>query len=281
MESSSSARVRVEKGVICGTGGGRELRCDVFMPPAGTANGVGLLLVHGGGWIQGDRSQLHGYGIHLGRNGYTSVACEYRLSGEAPWPAQLEDVKLALRWMRANSAQLGIDPDKIAVSGNSAGGHLSLMVAATQNIPDFDGNGGHAGVSTRVSAAIAFYAPTNLGVPTTPGKTPVLDEVVVALFGADRSGARIRGASPISYASADFPPTMLITGNADAIVPANESVRMYSALVGAGARAELHVYEGAPHAFDATPDFGRQCAAIMQLFLDRHVTRPREIQVAG
>lgn len=280
METSSSARVKIEKGVLCGTGGGRELRCDVFTPPAGTANGVGVLLIHGGAWMQGDRSQLHGYGIFLGRNGYTSVACEYRLSGEAKWPAQLEDVKLALRWMRANSAQLGIDPDTIAVSGNSAGGHLSLMLAATEDIADFDGDGGHAGVSTRVGAVIAFYAPTNLGMPTTAGKTPVLDDVVAALFGEDRALERIRGASPISYVRPDFPPTMLITGNADALVPANESVRMYSALVGAGARAELHVYEGAPHAFDATQEFGRQCASIMQLFLDRNVARPREIRVA-
>jgi acetyl esterase/lipase len=280
MESSTSARVLIEKGVVCGTGGGRELRCDVFTPPAGTANGVGVLLIHGGGWIQGDRSQLQGYGILLGRNGYTCVTCEYRLSGEAKWPAQLEDVKTALRWMRANSVQLGIDPDKIAVSGNSAGAHLSLMLAATQNISDFDGNGGHAGVSAHVSAAIAFYAPTNLGVPADPTKPRELDQVVAALLGSDRSIERIRGASPITYVRADFPPTMLMTGNHDEIVAADESVRMYRALVGTGARAELHIYEGAPHAFDALPDFGRQCAAIMQLFLDRHVVRPREIRVS-
>lgn len=276
MESSSSARVQVENGVVFGTGGERELRCDVFTPPAGTANGVGLLLIHGGAWAQGDRSQLRGYGILLGRLGYTSVACEYRLSGEAKWPAQLEDVKAALRWMRASSAQLGIDADKIAVSGNSAGAHLSLMLAATQDTRVFDGSGGHAGVSTHVGASIAFYAPTNLGVRSAPERQSiVLDAVVNALLGADTSVERIRGASPITYARKDFPPTMLITGNADAIVSANESVRMYRALVAAGARAELHVYEGAPHAFDASPEFGRQCASIMQLFLDRHVTRPR------
>ena len=282
MESSSSARVQIEKGVVCGTGGGRELRCDVFTPPAGTANGVGVLLIHGGAWMHGDRSQLHGYGIFLGRNGYTSVACEYRLSGEAKWPAQLEDVKLALRWMRANSAQLGIDPDKIAVSGNSAGGHLSLMLAATQHLSDFDGAGGHAGVPAHVAAAIAFYAPTNLSVPAkSDGEDPVLDAVLLALFGEDRSVARLRGASPISYARADFPPTLLLSGNADTTVSVDESLRMYRALIGAGARAELHVYEGAPHAFDAVPEFGRQCASIIQLFLDRHVTQPREILVTA
>jgi acetyl esterase/lipase len=281
MESAPSARVGIEKGVVCGTGGGRELRCDVFTPPAGTANGVGVLLIHGGAWMQGDRSQLHGYGVFLGRQGYTSVACEYRLSWEAKWPAQLEDVKLALRWMRANSGQLGIDPDKIVVSGNSAGGHLSLMLAATPQIADFDGTGGYADVPAHVAAAVAFYPPTNLGVPAGSDQDPELDAVRIALFGDDRSIARIRGASPISYVRADFPPTLLLTGNADTVVAPDESMRMYRALTGAGARAELHVYEGAPHAFDAVPEFGRQCASIIQLFLDRHVTRPPAITAPG
>ena len=272
MESTSSQRVQIEKGVVCGTAGGRELRCDVFTPPAGTANGVGILLVHGGGWIQGDRSQLHGYGIFLGRSGYTSVACEYRLSGEAKWPAQLEDVKLALRWTRANSAQLGIDPDKIAVWGNSAGAHLALMIGATPDIDVFDGIGGHAGVPTHVAATIAFYAPTNLGVPRNPTvESPQLADVVAALLGKNASVERIRGASPITYVSPKFPPTMLLTGNNDVLVPADESLRMYRALIGAGARAELHVYEGAPHAFDAQPKYGRQCASTIQLFLERHI----------
>src|SRR5262249_36948420 len=104
-----------------------------------------------------------------------------------------------------------------------------------------------------------------------------LTDVLALLFGADRSPQRVRGASPITYASSSFPPTMLIAGNKDDIVSPSESLRMYEALVSAGARAELHIYEGAPHAFDSSPEFGRQCAAIMALFLDRHVTRPREI----
>ena len=267
---------------MCGTGGGRELRCDVFTPPAGTSNGTGVLLVHGGGWARGDRTQLRGYGILLGRIGFTSVACEYRLSGEAKWPAQLHDVKAALRWMRANSSSVGIDPQKIAVSGNSAGGHLSLMIAGTASVPEFEGDGGHAGVSTEVAASIAFYAPTNLGrgrPRAGDAEGSDLADVVALLFGDDRSPQRVQGASPITYAGSSFPPTMLITGNKDALVAPSESLRMYEALVGAGARAELHVYEGAPHAFDALPEFGRQCAGIMSLFLDRHLVRPRAITV--
>ncbi len=274
--ADASARVSVEHGVVVGTGGARALHADVYTPPPGTANGAGVLLVHGGGWANGDRSQLRGYGILLGRMGYASVACEYRLSGEARWPAQIHDVKAALRWMRANARELGVDPAKIAVSGNSAGGHLALMVAGTPHVAEFEGEGGNAGVPTGVAAAIAFYAPTMLARPG-----GVLNQVVRLLLGHDAPEARVAEASPITYARADFPPTMLLTGNRDELVPDESSLRMYAALSGAGASAEIHVYDGAPHAFDAIPEFGRQCAALMALFLDRTVVRPRAVVLSA
>ncbi len=163
MTIAEQQRVEVEPGVVFGTGGGRELKCDIYHPPAAVKNGLGVLLVHGGGWVQGDRSELRGYGILLGRKGYTCVASEYRLVTESPWPACLHDVKTAIRWMRANAERLGIDPAKIVIEGNSAGAHLVLMAAGTPGVPEFEGEGGNAGVSTSVAAVIAFYPPTGLG----------------------------------------------------------------------------------------------------------------------
>ena len=276
MAEWQGGRVTIEEGVVVGTGGGRELKADVFTPPAGASNGTGVLLVHGGGWQSGDRSQLRGYGILLGRIGYTCVTCEYRLSAEAKWPAQIHDVKAALRWMRANSNRLGIDPAKIAVSGNSAGGHLSLMIAGTPQVAEFEGDGGNPGVATDVAACIAFYGPALLGRPGA-----ALADVVRNLLGGNPTAAQIDAASPISHVSASWPPTMLITGNQDQLVPDESSFVMYRALTDAGAKAELHVYEGAPHAFDAISEFGRQCASIMDLFLDRHIVRPRAVTVAA
>jgi acetyl esterase/lipase len=261
---------------VVGVGGGRELKADVFTPPPGMSNGAGVLLIHGGGWTTGDRSQLRGYGILLGRIGYTCVSCEYRLTGEAKWPGQIHDAKAALRWMRANADRLGIDPAKIAVSGNSAGGHLSLALAATPNLAEFEGDGGHPGVGTQVAACIAFYAPALLYTPSR-----ALPEQLNFLFGPGFSEDTVKAASPLVYASAGFPPTALITGNKDELVPDASSFAMYRALIDAGAKAELHVYEGAPHAFDAISEFGRQTAAIMALFLDRHVARPRDVSIAA
>ncbi|MEX0781095.1 MAG: alpha/beta hydrolase [Dehalococcoidia bacterium] len=256
-------RVRVEEGVVFGTGGGRELRCDIFEPPDAVRKGIGVLLAHGGGWSQGDRSQLKGYGILLGRRGYTCVASEYRLTGESLWPAQIEDVKAALRWMGANAGRLRIDPEKIVIEGNSAGGHLSLVAAGTPSIREFEGAGGNDGIATKVAAAIAFYPPTGLERRSWGG--------LPALFGPEAAPEVRRSASPLTYAGKDYPPTLIIQGNADEIVPAREATAMYEALHDAGAPVELHMFANQPHGFDADPRLGRECAAIMVSFLERFV----------
>jgi acetyl esterase/lipase len=269
---ATAGRVTVEYDVVFGKGGDRNLKCNVYWPPQQGSGRPAVLLVHGGGWVQGDRSQLHGYGILFGRIGYVCVATEYRLAPASKWPAQIHDVKACLRWMRANAGHLGIDPQKIAVSGNSAGGHLSLMLAGTQNVAEFEGEGGNPDAGTELAAAIAFYAPAQLYIKDQP-----LREELSFLFGRGYSDETARRASPIDHVSAGFPPTLLITGNQDELVPVESSFKMYRAITEAGGKAELHVYEGAPHGFDAMRQFGRQSAEIMALFLDRHVADRRTL----
>lgn len=263
-----SDRVTIEEGVVFGTGGGRELRCDIYTPPGRPANAPAVLLLHGGGWRQGDRTQLRGYGVLLGREGYVCVASEYRLVPEATWPALLHDVKAALRWMRANADRLGIDPDRIAVSGNSAGAHLALMLAGTAADATLEGEGGNAGIHSAVAAVVAIYPPTDL--THTDGISAEAERTGYGGFLAGADAAR--HASPLPLARAGFPPTLLIHGTSDEIVSYKQSLRMFEALQEAGVPAELHLYAGQPHAFDSAPAFGRQCAQIMHLFLSRYVT---------
>ncbi len=261
MSTMTENRVNIREGVVFGKGGGRELGCDVYEPPVAVRNGVGVLLVHGGGWSGGDRSQLKGYGILLGRKGYLCIASEYRLTGEALWPAQIEDVKAALRWMRANAGELGFDPSRLVVEGNSAGAHLALVAGGTSRVEGFEGEGGNAGIDTSVAAVIAFYPPTGLEKRSWGG--------LPSLLGAGAPLDTLRGASPLTYASKDYPPTLLFQGNADEIVPASESTAMYDALRAAGVPVELHMYAAQPHGFDADPRLGRQCAEIMASFIER------------
>lgn len=265
---SDKGRVKIEEGVAFGMGGGRELLCDVYHPPGDPAAAPAVLLLHGGSWRNGDRSQLRGYGILLGREGYVCVAPDYRLLGESPWPAQIHDVKAAIRWVRAKADRLGVDPDRIAVEGNSAGGHLALLAAGTPDDPELEGEGGNEGVSTKVAAAIGVYPPVLFthdayeegGLPIRVLSDPDLGSPEMA-----------SAASPMHHVDATFPPTLLIHGTADELVPRTASVRMYERLLDAGVPVELHMYAEQRHAFDVQPQFGRQCAAEMLLFLGRYL----------
>lgn len=273
MPVSEDQRVSVEKDVVYGTGGGRDLHCDVYTPPGIVKDAPCVILVHGGGWVQGDRNQLAGYGILLGRAGYVCVAPEYRLIPESPWPAQIHDVKAVIRWTRANAAKLGIDPDRIAIEGNSAGAHLALLAAGTASVAALEGDGGNAGVATNVKAVIAVYPPTgfNHG-PHVKGTFPWGLTPLNGQEGTDDEAVAAAAlASPTTHVAADFPPTMLIHGTGDQTVPVAHTFVMYETLVANGIPVELHVYAEQPHAFDAVPAFGRQTAAEMQLFLSRYL----------
>ena len=104
-----------------GLAGTRDLEGDLFFPPGDEKNRPAILVVHGGGWREGDRKQLRGYGILLAREGFVCLCSSYRLSTEDIWPAQIQDINCAIRYLRSNSEDLGIDPDRIGISGNSAG----------------------------------------------------------------------------------------------------------------------------------------------------------------
>jgi acetyl esterase/lipase len=266
-------RVDIRQDVVFGTGGGRELRCDVYTPPGEERSRPAVLLIHGGGWRQGDKTQLRGYGILLGQAGYVCVVSEYRLVGESAWPAQVHDVKAALRWTRAHAEELGVDPERIALEGNSAGAHIVLFAAGTMNVPEYEGEGGNPGVSTHVGAVIGIYPPTRFHFGERQhGAVPI------EALSDDPTAELAEAASPVTTASPDYPPTMLVHGTADAVVPVSASFLMYDILTTHKVPTELHVYAEQPHGFDADPRFGRRTADLMTLFLERYL---KETEVAA
>ncbi len=261
----------VESDIVYGTGGGHDLLVDVYTPAKRDGLAPGILMIHGGGWSMGARD-MHGmvsFGTLLSQMGYVCASITYRLSGEAPWPAQLHDAKAGLRWFRANTDRFGVDPNRIVALGKSAGAHISLMLAATQDDPAHDGDGGNSGVSTKLDAVVTFYPPTKM---TRPGIAAT--DAVKALMGANHNQEALEAISPLTHAEKPgFPPTLLLHGSKDVVVSPGDSTQMYEALRKARVPAELHMYDALPHGFDnENPRMQRQLADIIDMFLARNLT---------
>ena len=260
-------QVEIEEGVAFGTGGDRELLCDVYRPQGLTKPAIGVLMLFGQGWVAGERSQLRGYGILLGRLGLVCVCSDYRLTGEAKWPAQIHDVKAAIRWFRANAGSLGVDPDRIVLWGNSAGGQLGLLAAATAGVADLEGDGGTPGVSTAVAAVAAIYPVTEF-VPSMGDGWQYAQSLVEE--GTDAE-AELAKAGVLAHVRQGLPPTALVHGAADTLVSADQSTRLFEALEAAGVPVDLHLYAGQNHAFDMQRDFAREVSGLIEGFYRRHL----------
>ncbi|MCC6267820.1 MAG: alpha/beta hydrolase [Dehalococcoidia bacterium] len=265
----SNDNITIEEGVAFGRGGGRDLKCDIYSPA--TRNGTGVLVLYGGGWRMGERSRVRDACLSLARRGFVAVAGEYRLTPESPWPAQIHDVKANIRWIRANAARLGIDPARIAAEGHSAGAHLTLLAAGTPGLPEFEGDGGNAGVSSELAAAVGIYPPTVFQATEQKisGSVPA-----DALMGKAATETLARAAGPLAYASAAFPPTFLLHGSNDRVVPVSASLRMFEALSDARAHVEMHIYPGLPHGFARIPSMQDQVQGEIADFLRRTVAAP-------
>jgi acetyl esterase/lipase len=265
--------VRVQENVVVGQGGQYELKADVFQPEGQDGPTAAVVLLPGGGWQTCVRAgQVDRYGYKLAQRGLVTVVAEYRVMDQDPWPAQIHDVKAALRWVRANANDLGVDPNRIVVCGSSAGGHLALIAGGETT--GLEGDGGNPGISSEVAAVVAIYPVTDVSeLAHRPERAP--------MFGANPSEALIREATPLSYAQPGYPPTMMVHGTADTRVHHSMTTRMYDALDNAGVQVDLHLFAGQDHIFDTDPRFSEPIADFIALFVERYVPAPEAMAVAA
>jgi acetyl esterase/lipase len=266
-QTANSGSLKIEKDVVFGKGGGSDLRCDIYRPVGGVTKRMALIHLHGGGYRGGSKDDLAEKVAPVTRLGYVSIAAQYRLGGVAKWPAQLADLKAAIRWTRANASSLGIDPKLIAVVGYSAGGHLAVSAAGTPNRVEFEGDGGNPKLGTEAAACVAFYPLTDPR-PQTDGTPNIL-----LLPGSDE--AAHRAITSTRFITASFPPTVIYHGLSDVTIPPENSQRLLQMLREAGVPSELHTFAGVPHEFDRHPEFAQATAQLTDFFLERHVLNPR------
>jgi acetyl esterase/lipase len=258
----------------------RPLELDLYLPPSGDVAPV-VVFLHGGGWRLGSR---HSTGpAFAGSTAFERVAgagiavasVDYRLSGEATWPAQLYDTKAAVRWLRARADELGIDPERIAAWGESAGGQLAALLGLTGDRPELEGGIGITGPSSRVSAVAAWYAPSDLSaVAGDLGADPMDPQTREAqLLGAPVPTAvdAAAQASPVTFMTSSAPPFLLMHGRVDRLIPCVQTERLSQGLRSAGADVEVHFYDQADHMWRGTPDVAEDALDRTIDFLRRHL----------
>lgn len=270
--------VIVEPKITYGTGGGKDLQLDLARPAHSTGLLPAIVFIHGGGWRYGDRSAYRHEIEEAAKRGYVAATVSYRLTNpdksgkpQSPFPAQVEDVKCAVRWLRANAEKYHVDPNRIGAAGGSAGGHLSLMLGVTGASTEFEGSGGHPGVSSRVQAVVNYFGPTDMAHlhATSPHAAGLL---VTLLDGTpDKVGDRYRAASPLTYVSKDSAPTLTLHGTADPVVPPDQATEFDAAMKKAGAEHKLMLLEGEGHGFKEAANHKAQEA--MYKFFDEHLKR--------
>lgn len=261
--------VDVRRDVVFGTGGGRDLKMHIVLPKeAAPSPSPAYVWVHGGGWQGGTKEGGVAKVIPLVRNGFVGATIEYRLTGEAPFPAQIEDCKCAIRFLRAHAMKYNIDPERIAVGGSSAGGHLVALLGTSGGVEELEGSGGWADQSSHVQAVVDLYGPTDFkAFVTTKGYEGHnrAGSPESKLLGGGEVAVNIEGikrVNPITYIDKADPPFLIIHGTDDKTVPLNQSEALHKALTCVKINNRLHVIKGAGH---GGPQFAQPEIRSMQM----------------
>lgn len=262
--------VELKSGIEYGRVGEKPLLLDLYAPARRTGPVPGLIFIHGGAWRTGKREDYRVYTTHFASRGFVVATVSYRLLREAPFPAAVQDVMTAVRWMRAHATELGVDPAKIAVVGGSAGGHLSMMAGYAADRPEFS-VGSHSGVSSRVAAVVTLYGPYDLTTPFAKKAGVVKD--FLGGRGFDEAPETWHAASPMAYLDSKAPPTLIFQGTLDEIVPVDQGDALAARLETLGVPHEYHRLKGWPHTMDAARPVNAYCRFHIERFLHRHLEK--------
>jgi len=237
--------VLVRRGVEFASPGGVALTADVYRPPGAGPHPV-LLQLYGGAWQRGAPADNASFATWFAARGYVVAAIDYRHAPAATWPAQIQDVRTALGWVLAHSAEYEADPSRIAFVGRSAGAQLALVAAYQSG-------------AQLVRAVVGYYGPTDLiegwREPPRPDPLDIRSILETYLHGTpDTAAARYHDASPVTYATSRVPPSLLVYGARDHIVAPRFGRELDERLREAGARSVLLEIPWAEHAFDAVPN---------------------------
>ena len=244
-----AAEIVLEKGIEFSKSGGETLQLNLAKPKVANGALPCVICIHGGGFRAGKRDSYDGLIQKLASEGFVAVTISYRLAPKHPFPAAIHDSKAAVRWVRANAAKYGINPEKIGVTGGSAGGHLAQFLGVTGDVPEFEGDGGSQGFSSKVQCVVNVYGPSDF--TKSYGKSVDAAEVLPLFLGGDLKTAlpaHIRS-SPLNWVTPNAAPTLCIHGTEDKYVAHEQAVWIVERLKSCGVEANLLTLPGAGHGF--------------------------------
>lgn len=257
---------------------GQRTMLDIVRPAKASGLMPAVLLVHGGGFRRGHRNSYLPQAIKLAERGYVAATASYRLAPRHQYPAAVEDVKAAVRYLRANAQRLSIDPDRIGAMGGSAGGHLVLMLGLTGGVAELEGTGPNREQSSRVQCVVNYYGPTDF---TQSYQKSVDARDVLPLFlggHLDQNRAIHQKASPINWVTPQAAPTLSIHGSKDTFVAYEHSFWITERLLAAGVEAELDTIADAGHGFRGADAERAEARAFA--FFDKHLkAAPRQMRL--
>lgn len=233
------------------------LQLDLYKLKSLSDAAPALIFIHGGSWSKGKRSDYLPYLLDYAQKGYVTVSISYRLAGVAKFPAALQDVQDAVRWIREHAGEYGINPEKIALVGGSAGGHLAMMAGYTDEKP-----------GPKVQAIVNFYGPTDLTTEYAREREECLNFLGKSY---QESPGLYHQASPRSHISQNDPPTLTFHGTIDSLVPVSQSDSLHQWLNRAGVPSEYHRLKGWPHTMDLSKKVNAYCQFYMDAFFKQYL----------
>lgn len=248
--------------------GERTLQLDIFWPKDAAGPLPAIVCIHGGGWRKGSKINHRKVAQALAAKGYVTASIDYRLSGEAKFPAHIHDCKAAVRFLRANAKKYGINADRIGAIGHSAGGHLAALLATSGGVADLEGDGGHAKVSSAIQAAVPMGGQTDFMSERNREKSATAEIWQQFLGGSQvERPATYRLASPLEHLDKSDPPVWIITGEKDDHSTQAEALRkkMDEFEIENG----LTIIKGAPHPFTVRQAWFDQMMDATVPFFDR------------
>jgi acetyl esterase/lipase len=264
-----------------GSGSNRRQMLDLYVPKDARAPLPVIAWIHGGAWMQGDKSNCPA--LPFAAKGFAVASIGYRLSREAKFPAQINDCKAAIRYLRANAARYNIDPDRIGVWGSSAGGHLVALLGTSGDVKELQGDGPNGGVSSSVQAVADWFGPTDFLQMSKFPSNIRHDEAgspESQLVGGpiQQNADKVAAANPISYVKkgGKYPPFLIMHGDKDPLVPLNQSELLRDALKGVEADVTFIPVKGGGHG--GWP--ASQNDIVLEFFTKVLVSRPASSQPA-